>query len=85
MSRFLISQKNEHRLASCFSFFVIFVGNNKLEYLTLFWRGLEGFPHRQASEASVHIGFAPRQGQPLVEPSFLRVEQALLQLHGSGS
>lgn len=51
-------------------------------YLTLFWQGLEGFPHRQAS---VHTRFAPRQGQPLVEPSFLQVEQALLQLHGSGS
>ena len=32
MSRFLISQRNEHTLASCFSFFVIFVGYNKLQF-----------------------------------------------------
>ena len=42
------------------------------------WRKVraEGFPHRQASEQS---RFSPRQGQPFVEPCFLRVEQALLQ------
>ena len=43
-------------------------------YLTLIWQGLEGFTHRQAS---VHTRFAPRQGQPLVEPFFLWAEQAL--------
>ena len=30
-------------------------------------------------QASVHSRLSPRQGQPLVEPCFLRVEQALLQ------
>ena len=31
------------------------------------------------TQASVHSRLSPRQGQPLVEPCFLRVEQALLQ------
>ena len=30
-------------------------------------------------QAAVHSRLSPRQGQPLVEPCFLRVEQALLQ------
>ena len=30
-------------------------------------------------QASVHSRLSPRQGQPLVEPCFLQVEQALLQ------
>ena len=30
-------------------------------------------------QATVHRRLSPRQGQPLVEPSFLQVEQALLQ------
>ena len=36
-------------------------------------------------QALVHSRLSPRQGQPLVEPCFLRVEQALLQRHGFGS
>ena len=36
-------------------------------------------------QASVHSRLSPRQGQPLVEPCFLRFEQELLQSHGFGS
>ena len=37
------------------------------------------------TQASVHSRLSPRQEKPPVEPCFLLVEQAFLQLHGFGS
>ena len=49
----------------------IFVNGSNLASLLL------GLEHRRR-QASVHSRLSPRQGQPSVEPCFLRVEQAFL-------